>query len=198
MCVFRLRSWCLLHSCLSTECMHFSGLHQQFTSHTGDLTASSWASTSTESHPARLEDYSGGVSALHIHTLARNSSVCNCVWSIQSGQGHICTHVGFVKLGETIHIHSCRLIAKHRSILVCCYFFSSFEWLICHCSFVLSISVGILSILSLLMHQFFFTSARNEKVFAQCWNFVTCMWQLSFHSMFIPLCWHRNDSVGPR
>lgn len=55
------RSRCVFHPCLDTECMHFCGMHQQFTSYNVDLSASSWASTSTNSYPARLTDSSGGV-----------------------------------------------------------------------------------------------------------------------------------------
>lgn len=63
------RARCVFHPCPCAECMYFSGLHQQFTSHYADLSASSWASTSTNSYPAWLTNYFGGVSRnIHMHT----------------------------------------------------------------------------------------------------------------------------------
>lgn len=51
------RSRCVFHPFPGTECMHFSGLHQQFTSYSSDLSASSWTPACTNSYPAGLTDY---------------------------------------------------------------------------------------------------------------------------------------------
>ena len=51
------RARCVFHSCSCTECVHFDGLLQQFTSHHANLSASSWASASTNSNPAGLTHY---------------------------------------------------------------------------------------------------------------------------------------------
>lgn len=67
------RTRCVFHSCSCTECVHFNGLFQQFTSHHADLSASSWASKSTNSYPAGLTDYSCRVST-DTHTVKRGDT----------------------------------------------------------------------------------------------------------------------------